>query len=93
MAKRRRGAVNAIAAMPVPSDEGPEHVSVDVRKISNGYVASHSRSQDGEYHHHEEYHKDKPNVKEILGAREPREQRSATNHLRGAVGLLRRGKA
>ena len=39
----------------------PVSRSISVRKISNGFVATHSHSTaDGEYHSHEVFHEKKP---------------------------------
>lgn len=49
------------AAPPVRRDE-PEYVSVTIRKIDNGYVASHSRSGPKGFEHREVYHAKKPDL-------------------------------
>lgn len=99
MARRRRTTresdTAAVAAMPSGDEDGPSHVSVDVRKIDNGYVSTHTTMRDGAYHSREEYHAKRPRVEEVLGAGErPRSGLGeGTNHLRAAVGLMKQGRA
>ena len=84
-------ALNHIAgALPGNADDSPEHVSVDVRKIANGFVSTHSRSKDGEYRSREEFHARRPQIEEILGAERKREEQPRVNHLKAATSYLRR---
>jgi hypothetical protein len=44
-----------------------ESMSIDVRKIDNGWVSCHSRSDRTGYHRREEYHAERPRLSEIEG--------------------------
>ena len=96
---RRRGkepsSAGVIAQSTVDrSGDGPESVSISVRQISNGFVSTHSREENGEYHSKEEYHATRPNVEEMVAG--DIEKRALTppgaNHLRGAIGLMKGGR-
>lgn len=77
-------------AVPAHADDSPEHVSVDVRKITNGFVSTHSRSKNGEYSSKEEFHAKRPQIEEILGAERKRGEVPSVNHLKAATSYLRR---
>jgi hypothetical protein len=49
----------------------PEHVSVSVRKIDNGYIMSRSHSKGGECRSHETYHAKKPSL-DVATAEKPK---------------------
>lgn len=53
------------------SVDTPEHVSVSVRKIDNGYIMSHSHSKNGEYKSRETYHATKPKLDVATGKASP----------------------
>jgi hypothetical protein len=75
---------------PAPDEDGPEYCSVDVRRIANGYVSTHSRKIAGEEPvYKEEFHAKRPMIEEIVSG-EPRgkETPPGPNHLRGAISLL-----
>jgi hypothetical protein len=95
MAKKRgkmetSGAVLASGGAPAADEDGPQYVSINVRRISNGYVSTHSRKLAGEEpEYKEEFHAKKPTIEELV-AGEPRDKETppGANHLRGAIGLL-----
>lgn len=93
--KRHRNSAEVISQMPPSGDEeGPNHVSVNIRKIDNGYISTHSSETDGEYRTREEYHAKKPTIEEVMGAGDKIEKGGNTgNHLSDAIGLMNRGKA
>ncbi len=97
MARRKSSSSTAAlerASPPAGADDGPSNMSIDIRKISNGYISVHSRMKDGEYFSKEEYHRSKPTIEELVGAGEATgtEKPERTNHLKGAVSLLSKGK-
>jgi len=75
--------------------DGPDSVSVSVRQIANGFVSTHTRDEDGEYHVKEEYHATRPDVEELVaGDKLSRDAEPAANsHLKDAITALNRGKA
>lgn len=96
MAKGKRSKMETSASVlasggaPAADEDGPEYVSVDVRRISNGYISSHSRKVTGEApEYKEEFHSKKPTIEEIAGG-EARDRATppGANHLRGAISLL-----
>ena len=92
MARRsRRNSAEVISQeSPEGDEEGPNHVSVTVRKIDNGYISTHSVETDGEYRSREEYHAKKPTIEEVMGAGDKIEDsKPSGNHLSDAVALLR----
>jgi hypothetical protein len=92
MARRsRRNSAEVISQEPPEGDEeGPNHVSVTVRKIDNGYISTHSTETDGTYTSREEYHAEKPTIEEVMGAGDKIEDsKPSGNHLSDAVALLR----
>lgn len=99
MAKRKgkmetSSAVLAGGMAPAADEDGPEYVSVDVRRINNGYISTHSKKVSGEAPvYKEEFHSKKPTIEEIVGG-EGRDSVTppGANHLRGAISLLNQKK-
>jgi hypothetical protein len=96
MARKSRGRLSdaaPVAAMSPGNEDGPSHVSVDVRKIDNGYVSTHTVMDAGEYRTREEYHAKRPRVEEVLGVgdRTGSGMDEGPNHLRAAVGMMKKG--
>jgi hypothetical protein len=94
----RTSSVAALRSSPPPAESsGPSSMSVDVRKISNGWISTHSQTKDGEYEYKEEFHESKPEIEEIVGVGQRTGTEGAdakgTNHLAGAIALMNKGQA
>ena len=82
--------VLASGGAPAPDEDGPEYCSVDVRRIANGYVSTHSRKVTGEEPvYREEFHAKRPMIEEIVsGESRDKVTPPGANHLKGAISLL-----
>lgn len=88
----RNHPVSEVPAMQ-GGDGGPSHVSASIRQIENGFISSHSSEGPDGYHTRERFHANRPSMDEVLGHGRKEAKPPEGKHLKGAVALLKRGRA
>lgn len=87
MSKKRLSDTAAVAAMP-GTGQDTQSMSVDVRKIENGYVTRTSTYGSDSYESRERFTKEAPKLRDPMDTRRGSHN---SGSLRGAIGLLNKG--